>query len=162
MQTYLYLARHAHAASHAPSDAERPLSPEGYAQIERLAKGLRASGAVRPETIWHSNLRRAIETAQALQEQLELSAPFRQMENLAPEDDPAGLLPAIDELSQNCLIVGHEPNLSQLASYLLAGKASFERIVFPKASILCLSRLKVGSQKTPWLVEWHLNHHLFA
>lgn len=160
-QIQLYLARHAHAEDDAESDELRPLSLKGHRQMQRLVDGLDGKELLLPEVIWQSGLLRAAETAAALHQSLFPKIPIAKKSGLAPEDDPAPLLPQINRLEASCLVVGHEPNLSRLASLLLAGDDSFERVVFAKASILCLSRLKIGSQSTPWQIEWHLNHAFF-
>lgn len=161
MQQYLYLVRHAHAHDEAPSDALRPLSSKGREQLDRLAAGLIRSGRVDAHVIWQSGLLRARETAEALKRGLGLDVPIKQVDALGPYDSPRPLIASIDNLDTNCLIAGHEPNLSALAAILLTGSEEFQRITFPKASILCLSRLKVGTQATPWQIEWHISHHFF-
>jgi len=114
-----------------------------------------------PNRICHSLLVRAKETATQLKVGLALEAPLVPQENLAPFDDPSPIADAIGNASESLMIVGHEPNLSLFSSLLLAGTDALERIVFPKASILCLSRLAEGSQSAPWQIEWHINHRLF-
>lgn len=162
MQQYLYLARHAHAVDDAPSDEVRPLSPKGRKQLARLIKGLKNRNLIVPELIWHSGLDRAVETARILKDGLYLSPALTTMPALAPFGDPANIVESIEEIRQgSCLIVGHEPHLSRLTSLLLSGDTAFERVVFQKASVLCLSRLKSGDQTTPWQIEWHLSHLLF-
>ncbi|MDQ8202419.1 phosphohistidine phosphatase SixA [Pelagicoccus sp. SDUM812003] len=160
MLQHLYLVRHAHALDDAPSDALRPLSPKGEKQCRRLVSGL---SSLEPsiDCIWQSGLVRAEETARLIADGLELSHPLTQKNGLAPFDSPAGIAAQAHELSLSCMIVGHEPNLSCLASLLLSGHDGFQRVVFPKASVLCLSRLKAGPQATPWQIEWHLNHKMF-
>ena len=161
MQQRLYLARHAHALDDAPSDDARPLSPKGHKQMKRLAQGLRGSSRLAPDLIWHSGLLRAEETAAALKSGLALDAPLLRKPGLAPNDDPHESHAALDALDQSCLVIGHDPHLSSLASLLLTGASGFERVVFAKASILCLSRMKAGQQSTPWQIEWHVSHHFF-
>lgn len=161
MPQYLYLVRHAHALDDAPSDELRPLSPKGHKQCQRLVRGLSPTGLVAVDTLWHSGLLRARETAEALVEGLQLSAPMTRKKALAPAGDPAAVARQLNALSVNCLVAGHEPNLSFLASLLLAGHTEFQRLVFAKASILCLSRLNAGNQSTSWQIEWHLHHKCF-
>lgn len=161
MQISLYLARHAHAEDDAASDEVRPLSAKGHRQMERLVNGLAGKDLLLPEVVWQSGLLRAQQTALALQEGLFPRLPMIKKRGLAPFDDPAAVRSQIEHLAQCCLVVGHEPNLSRLTSLLLAGDASFERVIFPKASILCLSRLKTSGSATPWQIEWHISHQFF-
>lgn len=161
MLQHIHLARHAHAESDASSDALRPLSPKGHRQCARLVKAFSSNEMIQTTTVWQSGLVRSFETADALTKGLELPAAIIQKDGLAPCDDPTPIADQLNELDQNCLVVGHEPNLSYLASLLLAGDDSLQRIVFPKASILCLSRMKAGTQATPWQIIWHLSHKHF-
>ena len=160
MEIRLYLARHAHADP-AFTDETRPLSSKGKKQVRRLCDGFSRSGLLQPESIWHSGLTRAEETAQGLASGLKLEVPLIQKSGLSPFDDPASILGLIDSFRCSILIVGHEPNLSYLARLLVDPNLGREPIVFPKASVLCFSRLVVGSQHTPWQIEWHISHRFF-
>ncbi|MDQ8184905.1 phosphohistidine phosphatase SixA [Pelagicoccus sp. SDUM812002] len=161
MLQHLHLVRHAHAESDAPTDALRPLSPKGHRQCSRLVEAFSKNQMIQASTIWHSGLVRAFETAEALANGLKLGTHLVQKDGLAPYDDPTTIAAEMNALDQSCLVAGHEPNLSYLASLLLAGHDSFQRVVFPKASILCLSRMKAGTQATPWQIVWHLSHKHF-
>jgi len=160
MEIRLYIARHAHAEA-AMDDDIRPLSPKGHKQVSRLCEGFSRSGLLQPESIWHSGLVRAEETARGLAEGLNLKAPLVQKKGLTPCDNPASILSLIDSLQHSTMIVGHNPNLSYLASLLIDPELNREPIVFLKGSVLCLSRLVIGSQSTPWQLEWHISHHFF-
>ncbi len=160
MEQSLYLVRHAHASEFRPDD-ERPLSPKGKKQIERISKALRGKGLIEPSVFWHSPYLRAIETATLLHEGLGLSTPFKTVAGLTPFDNPTSAAELIDPSSEDTMVVGHEPNLSTLAAILLSGTQSFECVLFPKASILNLTRLKVRGQSTPWQINWHISHKLF-
>lgn len=161
MVQYLYLLRHAHALDDAPSDELRPLSPKGHRQCDRLVKGFSSNQLLKVEAIWQSGLLRATETAEALANGLQIEVPREQKDGLTPFDHPSEIATKLHETSESCLIAGHEPNLSCLASFLLTGGSAFQRITFAKASLLCLSRMKVGQQSTPWQIEWHLSHKHF-
>ncbi|MBC2606988.1 phosphohistidine phosphatase SixA [Pelagicoccus albus] len=158
MQQTIYIARHAHALDEAPSDALRPLSEKGHKQCARLVQGLRKTSLLSVSEVWHSGYLRAEQTASALANGLGLPLPHLQKDGLTPYDHPRSIAEKINQTHENFLLAGHEPNLSHLASLLLSGRDDFQAVIFPKASILCLSRMKVGSQATPWQIEWHLNH----
>ena len=160
MQQTLHIVRHAHA-SNSEADHERPVSPKGRRQLSRLRQALEGKQLIAPSEIWHSDLTRAIETAQQLAEELELNAPLKTVEGLRPFDDPIATAELIDSCSTDLMVVGHEPHLSSLAAQLITGMQTLECVVFQKASILCLRRLKVGDQATPWQIEWHIHHRLF-
>ncbi|MEM9160436.1 MAG: histidine phosphatase family protein [Verrucomicrobiota bacterium] len=159
MELKLYIVRHAHA-DFAETDEIRPLTDKGWNQVERLVSGFLDKELITPAVIWHSGLRRAAETAQGLKDGLALEdCRFAKKNGLAPYDDPAGIAVQIDNLTESAMVVGHNPHLTCLATLLLDNAC--DRIIFPKASILCLSRMKVGDQSTPWQVQWHLNHKHF-
>ena len=160
MNQTLHIVRHAHASS-AESDPDRHVSQKGERQINRLCQALKDKSLVAPSEIWHSDFNRAIETAQQLSAGLGLNASLRVLKGLRPFDDPIKAAEIIDASTQDLMIVGHEPSLSSLAAQLITGMQTLECVVFQKASMLCLKRLKVGTQATPWQIEWHLNHRLF-
>lgn len=129
--------------------------------MDRLCNGLKNKGMILPVEIWHSGYTRAQETAEALKKGLELEVPLRKRRGLTPFDDPSQVEEKINGFDANLMVVGHEPNLSRLASLVLTQTTEFERVVFNKAAILCLSHLKIGIQSTAWQIEWHLNHKHF-
>jgi phosphohistidine phosphatase len=145
----LHLIRHAHAEDTVPDEARR-LSPRGRRQARALARRLRATGEFAPAEIWHSTLRRARETA-ALLAPAAHGAPLREQTGLAPEDDPAAVARRLARTRGPVALVGHEPQLSALASQLVTGTA--DPVVFHvrKASALALTR--VGRR---WVVRWFL------
>ncbi|NEQ69271.1 MAG: hypothetical protein F6K21_28040, partial [Symploca sp. SIO2D2] len=158
MEQKLYIARHAHAGV-AETDEARPLTERGWKQIHRLVSTFKGTTHIAPKVIWHSHLLRATETATGLREGLALSG-CREIEKsgLAPYDDPELIAEEIHGLEESTLIVGHNPHLSSLVTLLLQSEC--DRVVFPKASILCLSRMKVGTQSTQWQIEWHVHQKL--
>jgi len=160
MQQILYLVRHAHA-SDGPSDPERPLSPKGKRQVSRICNALKGKSLINPSLVWHSPYRRAKETADHLVEGLGLSVPVKTVEGITPFDTPSTIFDPIEQSGENLMVVGHEPHMSGLASLLLSGDPSAGYVVFPKSSILNLTRLKVGKRSTPWQIAWHINHKHF-
>lgn len=159
MEQRIYIARHAHSVDGSP-DETRPLSNKGFKQMGRLCKPLRRNQLIQVDEIWQSGLLRATETAQCLCDGLELNLPIKTVKDLRPYDHPKTIVDAIEKTEKSLLIVGHEPNLSALSSLLIAGDTESQKIVFNKASILCLTRLRVGKQSTPWEIQWHLWHKL--
>tara|TARA_B100000963_G_C22426145_1_gene579961 strand:- start:200 stop:682 length:483 start_codon:yes stop_codon:yes gene_type:complete len=160
MEQTLYLVRHAHAADFQP-DSKRPLSAKGKKQIERISSALQGKGLIEPSVIWHSPYLRAIETATLLHEGLGLSVGLETVDGITPFDDPSKIAERIDSSTEDIMVVGHEPKLSSLTSLLLSGSQSFQCMIFPKTSILSLTRLKVSDQSTPWQIAWHISHKHF-
>lgn len=141
MSLMLYLMRHgiAEEPSRGVADAERALTDEGVRKTTRVAEGLRAL-AVRPDAILSSPLRRAQETARIAGRIL---APDCEIEltpllagGTAPEVVVTGLRPP--KRASHILLVGHQPDLGELASYLLTGAAHRAPLPFKKAGVAAI------------------------
>jgi phosphohistidine phosphatase len=146
----LYLLRHAHALDSQDDDA-RLLSPQGRRQVERLAAFLARSGAFAPSELWHSPLTRARETAAHLAAGLRLKSRLVAVAGMRPEDDPAELVSRLTRAPEALALVGHEPYLSALASFLLTRETSPAIVSFEKCALLALE----GADGY-WTVRWHL------
>ena len=153
---YVYLIRHAHAVD-AEEDPERPLSKRGREQVRTLAAFLRRSTVFQPAEIWHSSLVRSRQTAELLVERMSLEAPFKLMPDLEPEDDPRAIARQIRATTQPLAVVGHEPHLSALATWLVVGKTEPATFVMKKCSALALEG--IGPH---WSVRWHIAPELLA
>ncbi|MFM7134693.1 MAG: SixA phosphatase family protein [Planctomycetota bacterium] len=144
----LVLVRHAKAFERDPAawpdDARRPLTAEGRRAFARFAKGLgRLVGRV--DRLESSRFVRAWETALLLHEHAGFPkpAPLAQLEPLEPlaeGDTLAALSRRLDaaESAEVVVWVGHEPDLSRLASQLLAGDPGRLAIAFRKGDALAL------------------------
>ena len=119
----LILWRHAEArdAREGESDLERPLTPRGEKQAQRMADWL---NRFLPETtrILVSPALRTRQTAEAL------GRKFRIVDGLAPGAGVNPLLTATrwPESREPVLVVGHQPTLGQVAAYLMAGAATMD------------------------------------
>ncbi|HEU5070414.1 MAG TPA: phosphohistidine phosphatase SixA [Verrucomicrobiae bacterium] len=120
-------------------DSERPLTPEGRRKTRQIARAL-AQLKLRPEVILTSPYVRAHQTAEIIavtlrrKKQLHLCAP------LAGGGDPKQLIAAINRQhgdAESVMLVGHEPDLSQLASWLITGAADGAALELKKGG-LCL------------------------
>lgn len=147
----VFLIRHAHAVD-AADDAVRPLSTKGRAQVRALAKFLRGNEAFAPEEIWHSPLVRSRETAVLLAKHLKLDAPLKLTPGLEPEDDPRAAAKKIAAARNAIAMVGHEPQLSAVASLLVAGRAEPVAFAMKKCAVLALER-----DGPNWIVRWHVS-----
>jgi phosphohistidine phosphatase len=132
----LYLLRHADAATQAESDDARRLSAKGIEQAKRVARFCEAH-ELQLSLVMTSPLKRARETAEFVAEQMRselLITPWL-ASGMNPEQ-------AIEELkgyrSHNSLmLVGHEPDFSQLIATLV-GIPSNTQIRVRKASLTLL------------------------
>jgi phosphohistidine phosphatase len=102
-------------------DRDRPLTKEGHARMRRGARGL-ASRIPELSTVLTSPLRRAVETAEILQEQYK-GARQVETEALLPETAPATLAELLGggAFESPVALVGHEPHLSSWVSWCLTG-----------------------------------------
>jgi phosphohistidine phosphatase len=128
------LVRHAIAEERRPGlrDAARRLTPEGRDKLERAARGLKRLGVV-PDRILTSPLVRAAETAEVLAEVLAPAVKPETCGPLAPGHTPQEVGEALPEGARTVVLVGHEPDLSELASWLLTGSRDGMRLPFRKA-----------------------------
>jgi len=126
----LYIIRHAIAADRGeeyPDDSKRPLTSEGISRFRKEAKALNALG-MSVALILTSPLVRTRQTADVLSESLEGKPPVMNTDSLTP----AGTAPAvIQELSRHAkkgpiALVGHEPNIGELAARLIGARTAFE------------------------------------
>lgn len=137
----LYLMRHGIAEDAGPglSDAQRALTAEGVVKTRRVALGLAGLG-VRPDVILASPLRRAAETAAIVAEILG-PAQVTNYPALAAGATPDAILDGLRpwRRSQQVLLVGHQPDLGALASYLLTGSAERTHLPFKKAAVAAIA-----------------------
>jgi phosphohistidine phosphatase len=151
---HLLLIRHGDALS-ADQDAARPLSPQGRADVVKLAERLRADEAAAPVAIWHSPYRRARETAALLAQHAGRQVMLIGKSYLTPDDDPAKIARLLAELppAANLAIVGHEPHLTALATLLTTGRASPVQFTLEKAGVIALTPAE-GKHETTGFPRW--------
>jgi len=134
----LLLVRHGIAEKQAPQDALRALTDKGRARMERAAAGI-ARIVTGVEAVYSSPLLRAMQTAQIVAAACGLAAADEQA-LLSPGGDPERLARWIDQLPHDGTIalVGHEPDCSRLAAWLLAGQP-LESLAFRKGGACLLA-----------------------
>lgn len=134
----VYLVRHAHAIAGHP-DALRPLSAKGRRQIRKMAGSFTADNGFAPVEIWHSPLLRAVDTARRVAKIAGVSR-LRETPGLCPNDDPRIVAKRLGKIRRPVAIVGHEPQLSALATVLLGGRAETPVVIMRKGALLTLER----------------------
>jgi phosphohistidine phosphatase len=154
----LYLVRHAIAFGRDddqwPDDSARPLSPEGEALFEQAARGLgRVASSV--DLVLSSPFVRAWRTAEILQSAAGWPAPEESaaLEAGRPTKDVMAALDQHAEL-QAVALVGHEPDLSELASYLLSGSGEGLLLEMKKGGVGCLRVDDLASRGSASLKWW--------
>jgi len=116
----LYLMRHgvAQAASE-KGDPERAVTPNGLALLKKLASTLNTRG-VKFDVIFCSPLLRAQQTAEALKPLLQDANQWFIDDDLKPGCKAQAVIDLLHGRTyQHILIVGHQPDLSDVASELL-------------------------------------------
>jgi len=152
----LYLVRHGVAAERGkdwPDDSKRPLTPDGIARLRKSARGLAAIG-VSFDQIVTSPLVRARQTAEVLAEELKGKPPIATADALAPAGSSAAVMQEIARHVRNprVALVGHEPNLGELAAQLIGARAPLE---FRKGG-MCRIDFDVLPPKGTGLLRWFL------
>ena len=157
----LYFLRHGVAVDRDPKsfpdDALRPLTLKGEDRVRLVADALRAL-ELSFDVILSSPFLRARQTADIVAVELGLSRVLQMHDSLVPEGDPKKLLQHINRLKpapENCILVGHEPYLSELASLLISGHPDAELDLKKNglARLELTQRLKYGRCATlKWLL----------
>ncbi len=152
----LYLIRHGVAAERGKQwadDSKRPLTPAGIAHLKKEARGLMTIG-VTFEQIITSPLVRTRQTADAFAEVLKNKPPIANSDALAPAGSPAAVIQEIAKHARKARValVGHEPNMGELAAQLVGAKSP---IVFKKGAI-CRIDFEVLPPKGIGTLRWFL------
>jgi phosphohistidine phosphatase len=157
----IYLLRHAIAAERDPDaypdDRQRPLTALGQEKMIKTAGALRKLG-LRLDLILSSPLVRTRQTAEIVRSHLRMKKDRLILtEALAPAGDPGKLVAEIQEkyMVGRLMLVGHEPDLSNLISLLLSGDTSLS-ITMKKAGICCLSVEDLVAGKCA-VLDWLIN-----
>ena len=136
-------------------DSKRPLTPEGKKKMREIAAGLVRLG-FEVDWIVSSPLVRAIETAEIVAESLPKSVPLEFSDALRPGGSAEALLAFLAKHRERkrALVVGHEPDLSELATRLIgAGRSA--NLSFKKGAC-CLITFAQFPPKSPGRLVWWL------
>ena len=159
----LYLMRHGIAADLGEAgvfkDVDRPLTPEGRARMKQATAGIRKLD-LKFNLILTSPLLRARQTAEAVAEVLDLQHKVKVLEPLAPgrafiegEGRHAEIFLELGAYQfDRALLIGHMPDLSELASFLLTGNRNLN-VEFKKGS-LCSIEVASLPPRGPGLLRW--------
>jgi phosphohistidine phosphatase len=148
----LHLLRHADAGDPADwsgPDAARPLSEKGRAQSERLGRFL-ASTAFRPDLVATSPKLRARETAEIVAARLEATVAVD--ERLGNGFDVESLSALLAERGdpERPLLIGHDPDFSDLVTNLCAVDVPFRKGALVRIEVD--RALEPGSGTLRWLL----------
>jgi phosphohistidine phosphatase len=150
----LYLVRHGVAAERGenyPDDSKRPLTNGGIKRLQEQAKALNAL-EVGFDHIIASPLVRTKQTADVLAEGLASKPSVGTSDSLAPAGTPAAVFQELGRHMRTARIalVGHEPNLGELAARLIGARVPLE---FKKGGI-CRIDFEVFPPKGVGQLRW--------
>ena len=156
----LYLVRHGIAydpdPAQWPDDKDRPLTPEGEKRFRQVARGLREL-VPSVSVVLSSPWARAWRTAELLEKEAHWPAPVAS-EALESGRSPAEVLQALQPFdgSAGVVLVGHEPNMHELASYLLTADTGHAQLEFRKGGTAYLElgegSPRPGAARLVWLL----------
>ncbi|MGB7630847.1 MAG: phosphohistidine phosphatase SixA [Candidatus Deferrimicrobium sp.] len=124
----LYLVRHTEAIERSGTtpDASRYLTTKGRLAFRKIARRIRKTG-IAPAVIFTSPLLRAVQTAEILAERLKHEGQVVVAKELSPGFDLRALRALLSRAGNpmEAALVGHEPDLGDLAAALLALPGGF-------------------------------------
>ena len=152
----LYLVRHAVAAERGdewPDDSKRPLTAQGAGRFRDVVAGLVWLG-VSIDEIFTSPLVRARQTADLLAARLPEHPPVKPVDELAPGHEIAEVIAELGKRvkRRRVAIVGHEPDLGELAAALLGAQRA---LPFRKGGVCRIDVDGLGSTRAGTLI-WFL------
>ena len=150
----LYLIRHGVAAERGPEfpdDSKRPLTSDGISRMRKEAKALAALG-VDFDQILSSPLVRTKQTADILSQAMPSQPSIATSDALAPAGTPTAVLQELGKHMRKARIalVGHEPNIGELAGRLIGSRTPLE---FKKGAI-CRIDFEVFPPKGQGHLRW--------
>lgn len=155
----LYIVRHAIAVARGTpgyeDDSQRPLTDVGRKKMKKIVKGLSELG-VELDAIVTSPYVRARDTAMILAKEFEMRDKVSLSDSLIPPGNFETLINEIREKYdvQNLALVGHEPMLSSLISWLTTGNTAM-KVVLRKGGVAYLSTENLyvdGRAALQWLL----------
>jgi len=153
----IFLLRHAIAVPRGTpniQDDDRPLTDEGRIRMEKEAVGI---GRIvkQIDVILTSPYKRAFETAMITARAMGLTGSLHTFEPLKPGIPYKILMNALKTYTdkENVLLVGHEPDLSNIAAKLI--NMPEPNIDFKKGSLCCIEVDEIPPQH-PGLLRWLL------
>ncbi len=153
----LYLIRHGAAEERGeawPDDSKRPLTAAGIERMQGAARGLVRLG-VALDVILSSPFVRARQTAEIVASAFEVRPPVVLVDSLTPNGSFQGVLNDLEKQAKRARIalVGHEPDLGQLAARLAGFRQSLE---FKKGAV-CRIEVKTIPPAGVGALRWFMS-----
>jgi phosphohistidine phosphatase len=155
----LYIVRHATAVQRGTpgyeDDSQRPLTDAGRKRMKRIVNGLSEFG-IELDAIVSSPYVRARDTAMILAKEFDMKDKVSLSDSLIPPGNFETLISEIREKYdvENLALVGHEPMLSSLISWLTTGNTAM-KVVLRKGGVAFLSTENLyvdGRAALQWLL----------
>ena len=136
---FLYFVRHASAGQKRPNaakDEKRPLDKDGIEQCRQAGRVL-AMLETQVDLVISSPLKRATQTAALVSNEIGYEGKFLMEDALRPEADFASFRALLtrQKNADALMLVGHNPSISQFASYLISGGESDAAIDLKKGAV---------------------------
>jgi len=151
----LYLIRHAVAEERGeswPDDAKRPLTDAGTARMRKAARGLVKMG-VAFDVVLTSPYVRTRQTAEIVATAYDERPPIVAIDSLAPGGSVQSVLSDLERQTRRSriAIVGHEPNIGELAARLAGSRYPLE---FKKGAVcrIDVKTFPAGPGRLRWFV----------
>ena len=146
----LYLVQHGRNLPK-DQDPDQPLATEGRDETHRIAVAA-AKLELPLGLIQHSPKTRARQTAEIFAEQLGPKQGIQEREGIKALDD---VVPVAGEAGQarDLMLVGHQPFMGRLATYLTTGFQDPAIIAFENGGIVCLD---LDEKSGSWYIRWTL------
>jgi phosphohistidine phosphatase len=145
----LYLVQHGKAKTKDES-SDRPLTDEGKDASGKTACFAAEQAQVSVNAVLHSGKTRTRDTAEIMAAYLCPVKGTIEEKDLLPNDDPQEWASRLSGEKEDIMLVGHLPQLSKLASLLLAGSDEKFSIDFKNSGIVCLQK----NDNSNWLLSW--------
>ncbi len=155
----VYLVRHGIAQERLGgavlNDSQRPLTDEGKTEMKQVAHALKRLN-VKPDLVVASPLVRAKQTAEIIREVLGPSDELKITDSLAPGGSASGVYKFLRQFHQieEVFLVGHEPDIGQLAANLLWAGSELN-IPFKKGAV-CRVDVFDLPPTSPGMLKWFI------
>ncbi len=150
----LYLVQHGSALSK-DQDPQQGLTETGIDEVKliaQVAKGYKVPVA----TIFHSEKKRAAQTAELFSAALQADKNIQEIPGIKPLDDVQVFAATLSNVD-NSMCVGHLPFMERLTSYLVAGAMDLTVFKFQNGGIVCLDQSR---DSETWFIKWTLMPHI--
>lgn len=129
-------------------DPERGLTDKGKLKIQLVADHLKQKEVVF-KRIFHSEKKRARETAEIMASTLSPDITIDLHKSITPNDDPNLIINEINYWTEDTLITSHLPFIPSLITMLTGKDAYLTAITFETGTVVCLDK-----NNGVWNISW--------